>query len=75
MRARSAEALVTGMPWSWAAGVKCVHMIPFAEAPQIANSPASIQNGPVPALSRSTRTARTAAFSAGAGFGTTAVAP
>ncbi len=37
----------TGMPWSWAAGAKWVHMTPLVEAPQTANAAASSQKGPV----------------------------
>ena len=44
--ARSEAAAVTGMPWSWAAGTKCVLTRPFVEAPQIAKVPASSQNVP-----------------------------
>ena len=31
------------MPWSWAAGMKCVLMIPFVVHPQTKNVPASSQ--------------------------------
>ncbi|GHB01330.1 hypothetical protein GCM10010346_25220 [Streptomyces chryseus] len=52
--ASSEDAVVPGMPWSCAAGVKWVHMTPFVDAPQIANVAASSQNGPVRAHRAST---------------------
>lgn len=70
MTASSEAAAVMGMPWSWADGTKCVRIRPLVEAPQIANVPASSQNGPVRAASNSTRTVRAAAPRAGAGFST-----
>lgn len=59
--ASSEAAAVIGMPWSCAAGTKCVLTRPFVVAPQIAKVPASSQNGPVPAAETSARTARRAA--------------
>ena len=44
--ASSPAAVVVGMPWSCAAGMKCVPTSPFVDAPQIAKPPASNQNAP-----------------------------
>ncbi len=73
--ASSEAATVVGMPWSCAAGVKWVHMIPLVDAPQIAKVPASSQNGPVRRAANSTRSARRAASGAGTGLGLNSVAP
>ena len=38
-------AMVTGMPWSWAAGMKCGWIRPIVVAPQIIMPAARYQNG------------------------------
>ncbi len=43
--ASSPAAVVTGIPWSWAAGTKCGCTSPFVDIPQMKNPPASSQNG------------------------------
>lgn len=53
-------ATVTGMPWSCAAGSKCVHITPFVDAPHTAKVPVSSQNGPVRAARASVRSTRRA---------------
>ena len=63
------------MPWSWAAGTKCVWTRPLVEAPQIAKVPASSQNGPVRAALTRTVRVRRAAPVTGAGLGTYARRP
>lgn len=77
--ASSEAAVVSGMPWSWAAGMKWVPTRPFVLAPQIAKPMARYQKCRVRAASRSTRTARAAAPPSGvrtAGVRTTgSVAP
>jgi len=70
MTASREAAAVISMPWSCAEGTKWVRISPFVEAPQMANEPASSQNGPVRAASNRTRTVRAAAPVAGAGFST-----
>jgi hypothetical protein len=55
--ASSPAAVVTGMPWSCAAGMKCGCTRPFVEAPQIMNPAASSQNGRVRTASTSPRSA------------------
>ena len=35
IRASSPAAVVCGMPWSWAAGMKCVPIRPLVDQPQI----------------------------------------
>ena len=54
-RASSPAAVVSGMPWSWAAGMKCVPTSPFVEIPQMAKPPASSQKTLVRAASRRPR--------------------
>ena len=49
-----------GIPWSIAAGMKCVAINPLVVAPQIANPPASSQNVGTRAASRKTLSARPA---------------
>ncbi len=70
MTASSEAAAVMCIPWSWAEGTKWVRIRPLVEAPQIANEPASSQNGPVRAASNRTRRVRAAAPVVGAGFST-----
>ena len=50
--------MVSGMPWSCAAGMKCVPTRPLVVAPQIAKPPASSQNGPGPGGARAGRAER-----------------
>ncbi len=59
--ASSPAAVVTGMPWSCAAGMKCGCTSPLVDIPQMKNPPASSQNGRVFAPSTSPRTAARAA--------------
>ncbi len=73
--ASSEAAAVTGIPWSCAAGTKCVWTRPFVDAPQIAKVPASSQKGPVRAAENRTVTARLAAPGTGSGLGTNSFAP
>ena len=40
-------AVVAGIPWSWAAGMKCTAIRPTVVAPQTKNDAASAQNVPV----------------------------
>ncbi len=68
-------AVVTGMPWSCAAGMKCVPTRPAVVAPQIANDPASSQNALLRAASRSTRSERASALPSVTGAGGASVAP
>lgn len=75
MTASSEAAVVTGMPWSWAAGTKWVWIRPLVEAPQIAKVPASSQNGPVRTAENSTASVRRAAPGTGGGLGTNSAAP
>ncbi len=44
--ASSEAAAVCGIPWSWAAGMKCVPTRPLVEAPHTANDPARSQKTP-----------------------------
>ncbi|PSK63742.1 hypothetical protein B0E53_04328 [Micromonospora sp. MH33] len=74
-RASRPAAVVSGMPWSCAAGTKWVPTSPLVVAPQIAKPPASSQNGRVRAAAASAPTARAAAPPAGGAGGTTSVAP
>ncbi len=67
--------MVTGMPWSCAAGMKWVPTRPAVVAPQIANEPASSQNARVRAASRSTRSERASALPVTAGGAGGSVAP
>ncbi len=64
-RASRLAAVVFGMPWSCAAGMKCVPTRPLVVAPQIANPPASSQNARVLAASRRAVRAVRAAFPVG----------
>ncbi len=75
MTASSDAAVVTGSPWSWAAGTKWVFTRPLVDAPQIANAPASSQKVPLRAASPSARSARPAAPVTGAGLGVNSGAP
>jgi hypothetical protein len=59
--ASSPAAVVTGMPWSCAAGMKCGWTSPLVDSPQMKNPPASSQNGVVRAAWTSPRTAVSAA--------------
>ena len=61
-------AVVCGMPWSWAAGMKCVPTKPLVVASQMANDPVSGQNARdrTPRASPS-RTARAAPPAVGSG--------
>jgi hypothetical protein len=59
--ASSPAAVVTGRPWSWAAGMKCGCTSPLVDIPQIRKPPASSQNGRVRTPSASPRTAARAA--------------
>ena len=59
--ASSPAAVVTGMPWSCAAGMKCGCTSPLVDMPQMKKPPASSQNGRVLAPSTSPRTALRAA--------------
>jgi len=68
-------AVVVGMPWSWAAGMKWVPIRPFVDAPQIAKPAASNQNARVRAANRSESIAFRAAPPAGLVGVTTSVAP
>ena len=61
IRASSPAAVVCGMPWSWAAGMKCVPIRPFVDQPQIQNVPTRIQKTRDRRLSRSVSTASRAA--------------
>jgi hypothetical protein len=54
-------AVVGGMPWSWAAGMKCGWISPIVVAPQIIIPAARYQNGPVLAAVPSARSASRAA--------------
>ncbi len=65
-------AAVSAMPWSWAAGMKCVPTRPFVVAPQIAKPPASSQNALVRLACRSAESARRAAPDVATGGGSTA---
>ncbi|MFF3907925.1 hypothetical protein ACFYZJ_18510 [Streptomyces sp. NPDC001848] len=38
MNASSVQAMLSGIPWSWAGGTKWVYTMPFVEAPQMANT-------------------------------------
>jgi hypothetical protein len=60
-------AVVVGMPWSWAAGMKWVPTSPLVVAPQIAKPPASNQKGWVRAAPRRPSTAMRAALPVRAG--------
>ena len=44
MSARSAAALTCAIPWSCAAGIRCVETRPFVVAPHTKNVPARSQN-------------------------------
>jgi hypothetical protein len=68
-------AAVSGIPWSWAAGMKCVPISPLVVAPQMAKPPASSQNGPVRAAAPSADNARRAAPREGGASGSSPVAP
>ena len=57
IRASSPAAVVSGMPWSCAAGMKWVPIRPFVDQPQIQKVPNRIQNVRDRALWRSVRTA------------------
>jgi hypothetical protein len=46
-------AVTSGIPWSIAAGIRCVPMRPLVEAPQMKKLPARSQKLPEPAPSRS----------------------
>jgi hypothetical protein len=59
--ASSPAAVVIGMPWSCAAGMKCGCTSPLVDSPQMKNPPASSQNGTVRAPERSPRSAVRAA--------------
>jgi AraC-like DNA-binding protein len=61
-------AVVSGMPWSCAAGMKCVAMRPLVLAPQIAKPPTSSQKVPVRDAERGTDSARLAEPPTGGGF-------
>lgn len=74
-RASSPAAVVSAMPWSCAAGTKCVPTRPLVVAPQIANPPASSQKGRVRAAAASAPSARVAAPPVAGGAATTSVAP
>ena len=58
MVASSPAATVVGMPWSLAAGMKCVPINPFVVMPQIAKLPASSQNAGTRAPIAARRTPR-----------------
>ncbi len=75
MAASSDDAVVAGMPWSWAAGVKWVHMMPLVDAPQIAYAPAISQKARVHAASPRSVSALRPAPSWGTGRGTWKAAP
>src|SRR5205807_1625144 len=64
-----------GIPWSCAAGMKCVPISPLVVAPQIANAPASSQKVPVREAWRSADSARRAAPVRCAGGGGASSAP
>ena len=68
-------AMVTPMPWSCAAGTKCVHIMPLVVAPHTAKLPARIQNCRSFSEVRNTLMVRAAALRSATGFGTKAVAP
>ncbi len=72
--ASSPAAVVFGMPWSCAAGMKCVPIRPFVVAPQIAKPPASSQNCEVRDAIRSASIAAVAALPVRGG-GTTSWSP
>ena len=55
--ASSDAAVVCGIPWSCAAGMKWVPTRPLVEAPQTANDPTSSQNTPRRLAIRSPSTA------------------
>ncbi len=74
-RASRLAAVVTGMPWSWAAGMKWVPTRPAVVAPQIAKEPASSQNALLRVESRSTRSVRASALPSATGAGGGSVAP
>ncbi len=54
-------AVVGGIPWSWAAGMKCVWISPLVDQPQMKNVPTRIQNVAEWEASRNTRIAVRAA--------------
>ena len=68
-------AVVIGIPWSCAAGMKCVPTRPLVEAPQIAKPPTSNQNAGRWEANRSAPRAARAGEPAAGGGGTGAVAP
>ena len=61
IRASRPAAVVCGMPWSWAAGMKWVPIRPFVDQPQIQKVPTRIQKVRDRRLSRSVPTASRAA--------------
>ena len=59
-RASSPAAVVWGIPWSWAAGMKWVPIRPLVDQPQIQKVPSRIQKTRLDRLSRRVWTARRA---------------
>ncbi len=74
--ASSPAAVVAGIPWSCAAGTKCVWMMPFVDQPQTQKVSTSAQNGQRRETRASVETARRAGDSVEAATGgAAAVAP
>ncbi len=73
--ASSDAAVVVGIPWSCAAGMKWVPTRPLVVAPQIAKPPASSQNGLVRAAPRRASIAVRAALPVRGGGGTSSSPP
>ena len=69
IRASRLALVVSGMPWSWAAGMKCVPISPLVDQPQIQNVPIRIQKTRERALSRSVPRAMAAAPRSGGAAG------
>ena len=61
-------AVVSGMPWSWAEGMKWVPISPLVVAPQMANPATRAQKVRTLLARLRTCRARTAAFRRGSGF-------
>ena len=76
IRASSPALVDAGIPWSCAAGMKCVPIRPFVDQPQIQNVPKRIQNVRLRVFSRNAPIAtRAALWVGGAGLGVGPLAP
>ena len=76
MVASSPAATVVGMPWSLAAGMKCVPISPFVVIPQIAKLAGQQPERPARARRRAARRTRRRSWTAGTTAGSAAaVAP